>query len=108
MKKTATAGLCTALMVVVGARVLGEESTEKVNLARFDAAIKDGDREHWSFQPLKRPPLPSVGDANWVRNPIDAFALAGLEANNMHPAAPAPCPTVRRAPCSRSSRRDCR
>lgn len=30
-------------------------------------------RAHWSFQPVERPERPSVGDAEWSRNPIDAF-----------------------------------
>ncbi len=30
-------------------------------------------REHWSFQPPTRPPLPQVKNAAWVRNPIDLF-----------------------------------
>ena len=40
----------------------------------------------WSLQPIRRPPLPDVKDKNWVRNPIDAFLLAGLEAKGLAPA----------------------
>ena len=36
-------------------------------------------RAHWSYQPLKRPAIPKVKDADWVRTPVDAFVLAGLE-----------------------------
>src|SRR5690606_37612573 len=32
--------------------------------------------DHWSFQPIVRPPIPEVKNAKWVRNPIDAFILA--------------------------------
>src|SRR5262249_9012834 len=32
---------------------------------------------HWSLIAPKRPALPSVKNAGWVRNPIDAFILAG-------------------------------
>src|SRR6478752_4636360 len=28
-------------------------------------------REHWSFRPIVRPPVPQVLNAEWVRNPID-------------------------------------
>ncbi|MFN0198104.1 MAG: DUF1553 domain-containing protein [Planctomycetaceae bacterium] len=30
-------------------------------------------REHWSFQPPMRPPLPQIKSATWARNPIDLF-----------------------------------
>ncbi len=40
----------------------------------------------WSTQPLRDPRPPRVRDAAWVRNPIDAFVLARLEAAGMRPA----------------------
>jgi hypothetical protein len=40
---------------------------------------------HWSLTPPQRPPLPKVNDASWVRNPIDAFILARLEAAGLKP-----------------------
>ena len=52
----------------------------------------------WSFAPPRRPPIPSVGRAAWLRNPIDAFILARLEAADMKPAVPAePHALIRRA-----------
>jgi hypothetical protein len=48
-------------------------------LARYDARIKAEDRQHWAFQPVRRPEVPRVRDAGWVRNPIDTFVLATLE-----------------------------
>ncbi len=44
---------------------------------------------HWSFVPPVANELPVVADAQWVRNPIDAFVLANLEAQAVAPAAPA-------------------
>ncbi len=41
---------------------------------------------HWSYVPPVRPALPAVKNSNWVRNPIDAFILAQLEANGLEPA----------------------
>ncbi len=35
---------------------------------------------HWSFLPPQRPALPSVTNEGWVRQPIDRFILASLEA----------------------------
>ena len=37
--------------------------------------------KHWAFQPVKKPALPAVKDATWVRNPIDRFVLARMEAS---------------------------
>jgi hypothetical protein len=44
-----------------------------------------GGSDHWSFQPLVRPALPAVENETWVRNSIDRFVLAGLEARGMTP-----------------------
>ena len=38
-----------------------------------------GSATHWSFQPIRRPPEPSVSDASWARNPIDRFILSRLD-----------------------------
>jgi hypothetical protein len=46
-------------------------------------------RDHWAFQRVTRPPLPEVANRAWVKNAIDAFVLAGLEANGMEPSPPA-------------------
>src|SRR5205823_4007765 len=45
-----------------------------------------GSADWWSFRPIRRPPLPAVFQANWVRNPIDAFVLARLESAHLRPA----------------------
>jgi len=41
---------------------------------------------HWSLIPPTRPAAPEVQSANWVRNPIDQFVLARLEAEGLAPA----------------------
>jgi hypothetical protein len=43
---------------------------------------------HWAFQPVRRPQVPAVRDASWVRTPIDAFVLARLEKEGLRPAPP--------------------
>ena len=62
-------------------------------LANTAAPPKDSfspqDREYWAFQQVKRPEIAKVQDAKWVRNPIDAFILARLEAKGLRPAPPA-------------------
>lgn len=42
-------------------------------------------RDHWSFRSVVRPPLPTVSNTKWVRNPIDNFVLAKLEATGLVP-----------------------
>ncbi len=43
----------------------------------------------WSFEPLLRPTLPGVTDADWVGNPIDAFVLARMAEEGLSPSAQA-------------------
>jgi hypothetical protein len=58
-------------------------------LAKYDAAIKPAHRAHWAFRKVRPVPVPRVRDAAWVRNPIDVFVLARLEARGFKPAPPA-------------------
>jgi Protein of unknown function (DUF1549)/Protein of unknown function (DUF1553) len=50
-----------------------------------DPALTAKDRQHWSFVPPKRPTVPTVKNPAWVKNPIDAFVLAKLDAANSTP-----------------------
>ena len=43
-------------------------------------------KEHWAFAPPVRPEPPLVKAEGWVRNPIDRFVLARLEAAGLQPA----------------------
>jgi hypothetical protein len=45
--------------------------------------VTEADRAWWSFQPVRRPPLPRVRERSRVSNPIDAFLLARLEARGL-------------------------
>lgn len=47
--------------------------------------IKPEDQKHWAFQPIRRPEIPAVKNAAWVRNPIDAFVLARLQKKELAP-----------------------
>ncbi len=51
---------------------------------------------HWSYVPVKRPPVPTVKNRSWVRNPIDAFILATLEGKALAPSRPADARTLAR------------
>jgi hypothetical protein len=55
-------------------------------LARW---IDEGGRYdvHWSYKVPERPTLPEVSRTEWVRNPIDRFVLAKLDAAGLSPAA---------------------
>lgn len=48
-----------------------------------DPLVSDKDRQFWAFQPPKRPAVPEVKNRAGVRNPIDAFVLAKLEAKGL-------------------------
>ena len=51
-----------------------------------DAAVSEVEAKHWSFQPVQRPPLPSVENAEWCRSAMDRFILARLESQGLRPA----------------------
>lgn len=42
-------------------------------------------REHWSFRPIVRPPVPAASNEEWVRNPIDAFIAANHQRKGLSP-----------------------
>lgn len=68
---------------------------QKALLTRW---VKEGAEyePHWSFIPPARPALPAVQKSDWVRNPIDQFILARLEADGLAPAAEADRRTLAR------------
>lgn len=51
-------------------------------------------KQHWSFQPIRRPALPEVQDPRWVRTPVDTFVLHRLETKSLKPASEADRPTL--------------
>ena len=52
-------------------------------------AAEAANRDHWAFQPVVRPVPPTVANSASVRNPIDRFILARLDAEGIAPSAPA-------------------
>ena len=53
--------------------------------------------DFWSLRPIQKPTPPAVKDHRWVRNEIDCFVLAKLEAKGLKPNPPAdPRTLVRR------------
>ncbi len=49
---------------------------------------------HWAFVAPVRAALPAVKRADWVRNPIDRFVLAKIEAGGLQPSPEADRPTL--------------
>jgi hypothetical protein len=55
-------------------------------LSRFDISTANrAGRDWWSLQPLEVSKPPAVRNRGWVRNPIDQYILAGLEAKALKP-----------------------
>lgn len=52
--------------------------------------------DHWSLQPIARPPLPQVSSRDWPHEPVDAFLLARLEREKTAPSPPAERTTLLR------------
>jgi hypothetical protein len=42
-------------------------------------------KDHWAFQPVRKPALPVIKHSAWVKTPIDHFILAKLESRGMTP-----------------------
>ena len=61
-------------------------AAEPTGVADYDSVIEKSDRQHWAFQPVRRPAIPTTGDHVWLRNPIDSFILEKLEAKGWKPA----------------------
>ncbi len=53
-------------------------------------------KNHWSFQPIKRPDPPEVSKPQWPRNPIDNFILARLDEAQIEPSPEADAVTLMR------------
>jgi len=72
--------------------VLHEKSTRQASYGELvEAAMKlplpdpEKVRNHWAFKPIQHPTAPEVKNKRWVKNPIDAFVIAKLEARDMTP-----------------------
>lgn len=56
--------------------------------------ITPEERAHWSFQPLRRPPIPAHADPAVPGHPVDAFLEASLASIGLPPAPEAPKRTL--------------
>jgi len=84
--------IITRLFETEASKIMPPPASHKVLTPKQKQTLKDWVAQgaeyqlHWSFLAPKRPTLPVVKNKNWVRNPIDQFILAGLEANGLAPA----------------------
>ena len=81
-------------------RILAEDAAERMpppeakrplseeQIGTLRQWVAEGARwqRHWSFEPVKRPALPMIGDSSWARNEIDFFIRRRLEAESLAPA----------------------
>ena len=68
-------------------------ATGGATVRRGEFSVTDADREHWSYRPVVRPPVPAGGGS-----PVDAFLDAKLAARNIAANPPAtPRELIRRA-----------
>jgi hypothetical protein len=80
-------------------RILTNDPDEQMPPADSGESLTDAQKEqirrwirggakyekHWAFVPPTRPALPKVSDPDWVRNDIDRFVLARLDAESLSP-----------------------
>jgi hypothetical protein len=71
-----------SIAMILGLAALAEADDARVP----EQPITAEERDHWAFRPPRHPEPPTVIDRNGVRNPIDSFIQAGLEANGLEPA----------------------
>lgn len=54
-------------------------TTLLVGMLALGATAATPTRDHWSFLPPRTQTIPTPHNAQWVRNPVDAFILDRLE-----------------------------
>jgi hypothetical protein len=52
------------------------------------SGLTDKSRQHWAYQPVTKPAIPTVKNRAWCITPVDAFILEKIEAKGMAPSPP--------------------
>jgi hypothetical protein len=78
--------------VKMGAADLLDAAAVKSKLS----GLTDKARQHWAYQPVKKPAVPVNKNQQWCRTPVDAFILQKLEGAEMFPSPDAPKETLLR------------
>ncbi len=63
--------------------------TDSVSTAKKPMVVTDKDKQYWAYRPLQKIDPPALKATDLVRNPIDQFIVAKLEAAKIAPAADA-------------------
>ena len=58
-------------------------ASDSAPAAAYVSAVTEKDRQFWSFQTLKKTPIPKVQQSTLVKTPLDSFLLAKLEAKKL-------------------------
>jgi hypothetical protein len=65
---------------------IGAPDPRASQVARKSYAIDwEKGKKHWAFQPISKPVVPQVQDTQWVRDDLDRFILAKIEAAGITP-----------------------
>lgn len=62
-----------------------EERPNSNPTAAVMTPLEKAKRQHWAWQPVRKPRVPAVKRKTWPKNPIDNFILAKLEAKGLTP-----------------------
>src|SRR5215472_1378767 len=54
-------------------------------LAATGVSAADDPKDHWAFQPVRKPAVPAVKAVSWPRTSVDRFVLAKLEEKGLAP-----------------------
>ncbi|KAA5538938.1 DUF1553 domain-containing protein [Roseiconus nitratireducens] len=80
--------LCALIPVIGSARLAlaeNEAGDQEAAGEVLELEISEFDRDHWSFQPIERPPLPAVERSGWPSTAVDFFILRRLEKRSLAP-----------------------
>ena len=77
--------LTAAQIATIGRWIAGGARTLRAEPEQLgkEPYFTEEERGFWSFQPVKRPPVPRWGNTDPVRNSLDAFLLAKLRAQGL-------------------------
>jgi len=80
-----------ATLACAGVVLLGRHAIPAEPTGIEEVAIEDEDRQHWAFQPLRRPGLPELAAANRedCQGPLDLFIRSAMLSRGLKPAPPA-------------------
>ena len=62
---------------------------DNANIVKEEFDIQQRRAEHWAWQPIQQPSVPSVDHRDWPSDDIDRYVLAKLESAGLQPAKPA-------------------